>query len=47
MRDCGVEEVEIGDGCFVDCEKVVFEGGREGMGVKSRFGETENASSWK
>ena len=28
-------------------EKVVFEGGREGMGVKSRFGETENASSWK
>ncbi|KAM7452898.1 hypothetical protein BLSTO_06361 [Blastocystis sp. subtype 1] len=25
MRDCGVEEVEIGDGCFVDCEKVVFE----------------------
>ena len=47
MRDCGVEEVEIGDGCFVDCEKVVFEGGREGMGVKNRFGETENASSWK
>ena len=47
LRDCGVEEVEIGDGCFVDCEKVVFEGGREEMGVKSRFGETENASSWK
>ena len=45
MRNCGVEEVEIGDGCFVDCEKVVFEGGREGIGVKSRFGETENASS--
>ena len=47
MKDCGVEEVEIGDGCFVDCEKAVFEGGREGMEVKSRFGETENASSWK
>ena len=47
LKDCGVEEVEIGDGCFVDCEKVVFEGGREGMGVKNRFGETENASSWK
>ena len=47
MKDCGVEEVEIGDGCFVDCEKAVFEGGREGMGVKNRFGETENASSWK
>ncbi|KAK8831305.1 hypothetical protein WA577_000446, partial [Blastocystis sp. JDR] len=25
MKDCGVEEVEIGDGCFVDCEKAVFE----------------------
>ena len=47
MRDCGVEEVEIGDGCFVDCEKVVFEGRGEGMGVKNRFGEIENASSWK
>ena len=47
LRDCGVEEVEIGDGCFVDCEKVVFEGGGEGMKVKSRFGEIENASSWK
>ena len=47
LRDCGVEEVEIGDGCFVDSVEVVFEGGREGMGVKNRFGETENASSWK
>ena len=27
MRDCGVEEVEIGDGCFADCENTVFEGG--------------------
>ena len=26
MRDCGVEEVEIGDGCFADCENTVFEG---------------------
>ncbi|KAM7454400.1 hypothetical protein BLSTO_04843 [Blastocystis sp. subtype 1] len=25
LRDCGVEEVEIGDGCFVDCERVMFE----------------------
>ena len=25
LRDCGVEEVEIGDGCFVNCEKVVLE----------------------
>ena len=24
MRDCGVEEVEIGDCCFVNCEKVVL-----------------------
>ena len=27
MRDCGVEEVEIGDGCFMFCENTVFEGG--------------------
>ena len=27
MRDCGVEEVSIGDGCFVRCEKSVFESG--------------------
>ena len=26
MRGCGVEEVEIGDGCFADCENTVFEG---------------------
>ena len=26
MRNCGVEEVEIGDGCFVDCENTMFEG---------------------
>ena len=26
MKDCGVEEVEIGDGCFADCENTVFEG---------------------
>ena len=45
VRNCGVEEVEIGDGCFVDCEKVVFEGGRERMEMKNRFGETENSSS--
>ena len=25
MKDCGVEEVRIGDGCFVNCENVVFE----------------------
>ena len=25
VRDCGVEEVSIGDGCFVNCEKSVFE----------------------
>ena len=24
LRDCGVEEVEIGDGCFVNCEKVAL-----------------------
>ena len=28
-RDCGVEEVEIGDGCFADCENTVFEGENE------------------
>ena len=27
MKDCGVEEVSIGDGCFVRCEKSVFESG--------------------
>ena len=25
MKDCGVEEVSIGDGCFVNCKNVVFE----------------------
>ena len=25
MRDCGVEEVSIGDGCFMNCENAVFE----------------------
>lgn len=25
MRDCTVREIEIGDGCFVNCEKVVLE----------------------
>ena len=24
MKNCGVEEVEIGDGCFVNCEKVAL-----------------------
>ena len=26
MKNCGVIEVSIGDGCFVNCESVVFEG---------------------
>ena len=25
LRNCGVEEIEIGDGCFVNCEKIVLE----------------------
>ena len=25
LKNCGVEEVSIGDGCFVNCEKTVFE----------------------
>ena len=25
LKDCGVEEVSIGDGCFVKCENTVFE----------------------
>ena len=25
MRNCGVKEVSIGDGCFVNCENTVFE----------------------
>lgn len=25
LKDCGVEEVRIGDGCFVNCENTVFE----------------------
>ena len=27
MKDCGVEEVSIGDGCFMNCENTVFESG--------------------
>ena len=27
VKDCGVEEVSIGDGCFVNCESTVFESG--------------------
>ena len=26
LKNCGVIEVSIGDGCFVSCESVVFEG---------------------
>ena len=26
LKNCGVVEVSIGDGCFVNCESVVFEG---------------------
>ena len=25
LKNCGAEEIEIGDGCFVNCEKVVLE----------------------
>ena len=25
MKKCGVEKIEIGDGCFVDCKKIVLE----------------------
>ena len=31
MRNCGVEEVSIGDGCFVSCEKTVFESESSGI----------------
>ena len=31
MRNCGVEEVSIGDGCFVNCEKTVFESESSGI----------------
>lgn len=24
MKNCGVEKIEIGDGCFVDCQRIVF-----------------------
>ena len=27
LKDCGMEEVSIGDGCFVNCENTVFESG--------------------
>ena len=30
MKNCAVEEVSIGDGCFVKCDSIVFEGGRCG-----------------
>ena len=31
MRDCGVEEVSIGNDCFVSCVRVVFESVLDGM----------------
>ena len=31
MKDCGVEEVSIGDGCFVNCKNTVFESERSCM----------------
>ena len=31
MRNCGVIEVSIGDGCFVSCEKTVFESESSGI----------------
>ena len=30
MKNCGVIEVSIGDGCFVSCEKTVFESASSG-----------------
>ena len=32
MKNCGVIEVSIGDGCFVSCEKTVFESESSGIG---------------
>ena len=43
MRDCGVEEVSIGDGCFVSCEKSVFESGCLMRSVRSRSEGLEDA----
>ena len=31
MKNCGVIEVSIGDGCFVSCEKTVFESESSGI----------------
>ena len=31
MRDCGVEEVSIGDDCFENCVRIVFESVLDGM----------------
>ena len=31
MRNCGVEGVSIGDGCFVNCENTVFESESSGI----------------
>lgn len=31
MRDCGVEEVSIGNGCFENCVRIVFESVLDGM----------------
>ena len=31
MKDCGVEEVSIGNGCFVNCVRIVFESVLDGM----------------
>ena len=31
MKNCGVEDVSIGDGCFMNCENTEFESERSGI----------------
>lgn len=47
LQNCGVEEVEIGEGCFVKCEKVVFDSERIRRRITTRSAENDDASSWK
>ena len=47
MKDCGVEEVSIGDGCFVNCKNTVFESGCCLYRVMTRFEGVEEGGYGK
>ena len=43
LKNCGVEEVSIGDGCFVSCENTVFESTSSVIRIMTRSEVTEDA----